>query len=62
MLLTSSLYLICTITYGGVAERGTLTGAALFTAEVALPPPVVQAAYPHAHPKAAATLTLRLQP
>ena len=43
VLLTSSLYLLCSIAYGGVAERGTLTGAALFTAEVALPPPVVQA-------------------
>ena len=43
VLLTSSLYLLCVLSYGGVAERGTLTGAALFTAEVALPPPVVQA-------------------
>ena len=50
VLLTSSLYLLCSIAYGGVAERGTLTGAALFTAEVALPPPVVQAGITNPNP------------
>ena len=43
VLMTSSLYLLSVVFFGAVAERDTLKGQALFTAEVALPKEVVQA-------------------